>query len=134
MCPLILTTNYDDALERAFDDSGEPFDVVSYLAEGEHRGRFVHWAPDAEPVVIERPNEYRALRPGERTVVVKLHGAVDRTTPDAPWDSYVITEDHYIEYLARTDIANLVPSRSRPSCAAATFCSSATACATGTCA
>jgi len=108
-CPLVLTTNYDDALERAFGEVGEAFDVVSYMAEGEHRGRFVHWAPDAEPVVVERPNEYRALRPGERTVILKMHGAVDRTNPEATWDSYVITEDHYIEYLARTDIANLVP-------------------------
>ena len=47
--------------------------------------------------------------PDERTVILKMHGAVDRANPDATWDSYVITEDHYIEYLARTDIANLVP-------------------------
>ena len=109
MCPLIVTTNYDDALERAFGEAGEPFDVVSYMADGEHRGRFVHRAPGADAVVVERPNEYRALRPDERAVILKMHGAVDRTDPDAPWDSYVITEDHYIEYLARTDIANLVP-------------------------
>jgi hypothetical protein len=107
--PLLLTTNYDDALERALGDAGEPFDVVSYLADGEHAGKFVHRAPDADPVVVERPNEYRALRPGERVVILKMHGAVDRSAEDAPWDSYVITEDHYIEYLARTDIANLVP-------------------------
>jgi hypothetical protein len=42
-------------------------------------------------------------------VILKMHGAVDRSEADAPWDSYVITEDHYIEYLARTDLANLVP-------------------------
>jgi hypothetical protein len=107
--PLVLTTNYDDALERAFKEVGEPFDVVSYMADGEYRGRFVHWAPGAEPVVVERPNEYRGVRPGERAVILKMHGAVDRTSPDAPWDSYVITEDHYIEYLAHTDLANLVP-------------------------
>jgi hypothetical protein len=109
VCPLILTTNYDDALERAFGEQGEPYDVVSYMADGEHRGRFVHHAPGGEAVVVERPNEYRALRPDERVVILKMHGAVDRSDPDAFWDSYVITEDHYIEYLARTDIANLVP-------------------------
>jgi hypothetical protein len=65
VCPLILTTNYDDSLERAFRSAREPFDVVSYVADGEHRGRFVHWAPDAEPVVVEPPNEYRAC--GRRT-------------------------------------------------------------------
>ena len=31
--PLIVTTNYDDALERAFDARGEPYDVVWYIAD-----------------------------------------------------------------------------------------------------
>ena len=39
---LIVTTNYDDALERAFDAAGEPFDVVTYMARRRARGRFVH--------------------------------------------------------------------------------------------
>ena len=39
---LIVTTNYDDALERAFSAAGEAFDVVSYIADGEHRGKFLH--------------------------------------------------------------------------------------------
>jgi hypothetical protein len=38
-----------------------------------------------------------------------MHGAVDRTSSDAPWDSYVITEDHYIDYLTKTDIGQLIP-------------------------
>ena len=110
VCPLVLTTNYDDATRAGVRRrAGSRSTSSPTWPKGEHRGRFVHWAPDAEPVVVERPNEYRALRPGERTVILKMHGAVDRSNPDATWDSYVITEDHYIEYLARTDIANLVP-------------------------
>jgi hypothetical protein len=107
---LILTTNYDDALERAFAEAGEEFDLVSYLADGEHRGKFVHRTPDGEPTVIERPNEYRRLAPDERTVIMKIHGAVDRTNPEyTSWDSYVITEDHYIDYLASADVSNMIP-------------------------
>jgi hypothetical protein len=106
---LVVTTNYDDALERALRDEGEPFDVVSYLADGEHRGRFVHLPPDGEAEVIERPNEYRTVDPANRTVVLKMHGAIDRADPDGQWDSYVITEDHYIEYLANTDVSSLMP-------------------------
>jgi hypothetical protein len=105
---LVVTTNYDDALERALLEEEEPFDVVSYLADGEQRGRFVHLAADGESTVIERPNEYRGLDTN-RTVVLKMHGAIDRANPDGRWDSYVITEDHYIEYLANTDVSNLVP-------------------------
>jgi hypothetical protein len=104
---LIVTTNYDDALERAFHAVGEPFDLVCYMADGEHRGKFFHRTPDGEQRLIERPNEYRALSLDLRTVIMKIHGAVDRLDPDG--DSYVITEDHYIEYLTRTDISTLLP-------------------------
>src|SRR5215217_1308121 len=105
---LIVTTNYDDALERAFRATGEEFDVVSYVADGEHRGKFLHHPPDGPACLIERPNEYGELALDRRTVILKIHGAVDRL--DSEWgDSYVITEDHYIDYLTRTDISGLLP-------------------------
>jgi len=45
-----------------------------------------------------------------RTAILKLHGAVDRLSePETRRDSFVITEDHYIDYLTRSDISNLVP-------------------------
>ncbi|HEY8200468.1 MAG TPA: SIR2 family protein, partial [Actinomycetota bacterium] len=104
---LIVTTNYDDALEQAFRAVGESFDVVSYMADGEHQGRFFHFPPGGDPRLIQRPNEYTDLRLDRRTVILKIHGAVDRA--DRERDSYVITEDHFIDYLTRTDISNLVP-------------------------
>jgi hypothetical protein len=57
--------------------------------------------------VIESANDYR-LGPDKRTVILKLHGAVQRRPPEE--DNYVITEDHYIEYLAHTDIISQLPS------------------------
>jgi hypothetical protein len=107
--PLIVTTNYDDALERAFVDRKEPFDLVSYMAAGSHEGRFVHWPPGEEGLVIDDPSTYLDVSPDERTVIVKIHGLVDRLTADHEWDSFVITEDHYIDYLTRTDLARLLP-------------------------
>ena len=104
---LILTTNYDDALERAFRAVGEEFDLVSYIADGQHQGKFLHVPPDGDIRLIERPNEYTDLSLSKRTVILKIHGAVDRLDPER--DSYVITEDHYIDYLTHTDISNLVP-------------------------
>jgi hypothetical protein len=56
-CQLIVTTNYDDALERAFREAGEPFDLLYYVAEGGYRGKFVHWPPGGEPTLIQIPNE-----------------------------------------------------------------------------
>ena len=104
---LIVTTNYDDMLERAFQEAQEPYDLVTYVVEGEHRGKFMHRSSTGETILIERPNEYRPLSLSERSVILKLHGAVDRANSE--WDSFVITEDHYIDYLTRTDLSNLVP-------------------------
>jgi SIR2-like domain len=103
----IVTTNYDDALERAFDEAGELYDVVWYIADGEQRGAFWHRPPDGEPRLIERPKLYDGLELEERTAIVKIHGAVDRAYPER--DSYVITEDHYIDYLTKTEVAQLLP-------------------------
>lgn len=110
---VILTTNYDDALERAFEKAGEPYDLITYIASSpkEYRGRFMHWAPGDPPPpprVIESANDYR-LGPDKRTVILKLHGAVQRLGPPEE-DNYVITEDHYIEYLTHTDITSQLPS------------------------
>jgi DNA-binding SARP family transcriptional activator len=106
---LIVTTSYDLALERAFLDAGEEFDVVSYIATGRNRGRFCHIGPEGEGTLIERPNEYATeLSLERRTVILKLHGQVDLTT-DRLWESFVVTEDDYIGYLAQNEVASVVP-------------------------
>lgn len=105
---LIITTNYDFALEEAFDDANEEYDVVWYEAkEKAPQGKFWHRAPGQEPVLIEEPNGYEALSLDVRTIILKLHGAVD--PDDESRDSFVITEDHYIDYLSRGDIAAAIP-------------------------
>ena len=102
---LIITTNYDDALERAFVAAGEEVDVVYYAALRDRPGRFIHIRADGKRVPV--PKTYRGFALGERTVILKIHGAVDRD--DELGDSYVITEDHYIDYVARTNVYNLIP-------------------------
>jgi hypothetical protein len=106
--PLVLTTNYDDLLERAFDAIGESYDVCMYVAAGEHAGKFRHKPPDGDQRIIDEPEAYVGLSLDKRPVILKVHGFVERGTP-IPEDSYVITEDHYIDYLTRTDLAKLVP-------------------------
>ena len=48
---LVVTTNYDDLVERALADEGLEFDVVWYEAKqnAEARGRFLHRAPGGKP-------------------------------------------------------------------------------------
>ena len=105
---IILTTNYDDALERAFEQAGEPYDLIWYESQADRPdcGRFIH-RQEPTPVPIVVPNRYLDLDPDERTVIVKLHGAMVRGDPAL--DSYVITEDDYIRYLTRSDIAGQLP-------------------------
>jgi DNA-binding SARP family transcriptional activator/class 3 adenylate cyclase len=105
---LVVTTNYDLALERAFLEAEEEFDVVSYIAAGPHRGKFSHLPPTGEPRVIEVANTYTELSPDVRTVILKIHGQVDRG-PAREWESFVVSEDDYIDYLAHADIASLMP-------------------------
>jgi len=112
---LIVTTNYDDALERAFDAEEEPYDLVVYLATGPNRGRFQHVPFDGQPELISVPNEYEHLPIGDdlelqRTTIVKIHGAVEGSNRRYPWrENYVITEDDYIDYLSQSRIEDLVP-------------------------
>jgi hypothetical protein len=79
-------------------------------------GKFMHKPPGGEAKPIEDPDRYvEPLNLAERSVVLKIHGAVDRSTGEAAerstgkYDSYVITEDNYIDYLTRTDIRKLIP-------------------------
>ena len=106
---LIVTTNYDDLMERAYQAAGETFDVVSYVAEGNDRGKFLHYLPDGDVRLIERPNEYRDLSLDARPVILKIHGAIDRANADH--DSFVVTEDDYIDFASYTDIAKSVPAK-----------------------
>ncbi len=106
--PLIVTTGYDESLERALAEAGEEVDVVAYVAAGRDRGRFSHLRPDGSVRLIEVPNTYADLSLETRTIVLKMHGQVDRR-PARELESFVVSEDDYIDYLAQTDIANLVP-------------------------
>ncbi len=106
---LIVSTSYDLALERAFLEAGEEFDVVAYLAAGRNRGKFCHVRPDGSGTLIEVPNEYATeLSLEQRTIILKLHGQVDPRLESA-WESFVVTEDDYIEYLAQSEVASVVP-------------------------
>jgi DNA-binding SARP family transcriptional activator len=100
---LLVTTSYDLALEQAFLDAGEEFDVVSYLASGRHRGRFCHREPDGTSHVIDIPNTYATeLSLERRTTILKLHGGIEV-------ERFVVTEDDYIDYLAYGDVGTAIP-------------------------
>lgn len=105
--PIVVTTNYDDSLERAFDAVGEPFDLVYYATQRDQPGRFMHLRPDGSREPIANHTDYDLLDLTKRSVIFKVHGDVDAGDKNA--DSYVITEDHYIDYLAHGNLSQLIP-------------------------
>ena len=58
--------------------------------------------------MVEVPNAYTGLAFDGRSVMLKLLGQVDRQ-PERQWESFAVTEDDHIDYLAQADIASLVP-------------------------
>lgn len=107
---LVVTTNYDDCLERAFAGAGHEYHVLTYVVRGNDKGYFRHHRPDGEVVTVSQPETY--LLPADddgrlEPTILKLHGTVDRKLKAR--DSFVITEDHYIEYLALGDVAARLP-------------------------
>jgi hypothetical protein len=120
--PLLVTTTYDTALERAFERAGEPFDLAVCIAAGKHRGRFLHipWydARDGAIEAIARPNEYVEFPIDDygdlsRPIIMKVHGGAVHDAPpglEIP-TGFVVTEDDYIGFLTESPVENLVPTQ-----------------------
>lgn len=100
--PLLVTTNYDNLIEAALTSRHIPYDLLFYSADGNHREHFCHATPDGAIHPIDDPDQYVEVNPEHRPVVLKMHGFVDPSQSSGDGDSFVITEDHYIDYLAST--------------------------------
>jgi hypothetical protein len=103
---LIVTTNYDDLTERAFDRAQRPYDLVVHPTDNDEYAASVLWtkyeARENGPIPI-KPNLLQ-VDLAKTTVIYKMHGTVYRHPPSADgsaWDSYVITEDDYLDFLSR---------------------------------
>lgn len=118
---LIVTTNYDDLTERAFNDVGRPYDLVVHPTDrSDLKASVLWWKYGEKEPIPEAPNELPMTeRLRTTTVIYKMHGSVVR-----PWykgldsftdedafrdDSYVITEEDYINFLHRMTEKVAVP-------------------------
>jgi len=100
---LIVTTNYDDLMERAFQQAGKPCDVVVHLTERES----VLWWEHGKAAPQELLAENLDIELDQVSVVYKMHGAIDRRKNCT--GQYVITEDDYIEFLTRMTNSRVIP-------------------------
>jgi len=104
---LVLTTNYDDMIEKAFRASGKPFDLIIHQTNNEAQsGSVLFQGHDAAPEYV-KPNEV-VIDLGRTSVIYKMHGTV--ATGNSISDSYVITEDDYIDFLVRMGSNTPIPS------------------------
>lgn len=103
---LIITTNYDDLMERALDAASRPYDLVIYQTEVK-RGDKLLWRKHGETEPKEVISNRVDIDLEKVTVIYKMHGAVDRHAEDR--DHYVITEDDYIDFLTRMMKKKAIP-------------------------
>ncbi len=110
---LIVTANFDSTLENAFKSNGQEFDLVYYVGSAK---KFFHrqWRKDYKGYILENdrgfidaPNTYALLDPDKYPVILKLYGPMGGT--GNLQDDFVITEDHFINYLAQSNISRLLP-------------------------
>jgi len=95
---LIVTTNYDDLMERAFANRGKPCDVVVHMTDQATVLLLEHGRQQPKAV----PSEDLDIGVDQVSVVYKLHGAIDRRQNEL--GQYVITEDDYVEFLTRGSV------------------------------
>lgn len=105
---VILTTNIDEGLEASFRDHGQDYDLLYYIAGGEDQGhfRYLEWddIEAREPGVIAGPDT--ELRLGKRPLIVKLFGTWN--------DRFAITEGHFVNYLSRLPVKDVLPVALQP--------------------
>jgi SIR2-like domain len=130
---LIITTNYDDLLEKAFDDPGDgkgqvPYEVVVTPADElayemddayetdeadvqpgpEHAGGVWHWVSgtqeqDFSPILGSDVK----IDLNIRSMIYKVHGSVPR---GSAWSGgYLIAEEDYARFLGRMEKGGIVP-------------------------
>ena len=102
---LIVTTNYDDLIERAFQARGRPYHLVTCSDREEWAGSVLWWEPGAQTPKVRSPKELE-LSLGDTSIIYKMHGTVS-----AKHDSFVITEEDYVGFLARMTYSNAIPAR-----------------------
>jgi SIR2-like protein len=105
---LIVSTNYDTFIEQAFHAANKPYDLIIHPSERKDIANAVWWWPHGapEPSVVP-PNELD-IDLDKKTVIYKMHGTIQHETDK--WDSFVITEEDYVDFLSRMTTNSAVPS------------------------
>jgi len=99
---LILTTNFDDWMERALLAAGEPCHLFTFRVEEPHAGHFVYRSPSGEVSVVDHPEQFHEVS-GEYAIVVKYHGGLHHDIPLPV--TYAFTRGDFMEATRRLPTA-----------------------------
>lgn len=104
--PIIVTTNFDDLIERQFDKVGKEYDLLLYAADGAgESNKRLHLSLASGGGKIETgfaSNELaRCLKLGEKPLIYKIHGSIGNTRNRLRPGHFVITERDYEEIIAK---------------------------------
>lgn len=105
---VIVTTSYDDLLERAFIEAGRPYDLL-FTNIDQTRGavELAWWNSDASvPRIVLPKNFFVDLK--RQPLIYKIYGTVNHKLPE--WDSFVVTEDDHINLISRIGAEKVIPS------------------------
>lgn len=114
---VIVVTNYDTLVEQAFEKIDKPYDLVVYAADSKKKdvNNAVLWRPYGQKLQAVAPNELH-IDLKKTTVIFKMHGSIFRSNDKEPdsrtaeeLDSFVITEEDYVEFLARMTNNRAIP-------------------------
>lgn len=114
---LIMTTNYDDLMERALQNRGAPFDVVIY-GNKTTKGNllWLKWGAAKFQEVLGKDVDTDLQ---STSVVYKMHGGINRMGSGV--GQYVITEDDYVEFLAKLPGRSVISAIAFPLFASCSF-------------
>lgn len=101
---LIMSTNYDRLLECAFEEIGRPYDLVIYPSDRLESAGTLLWRRHGQTEFEDVKPNHLDIDLQSTTVIYKMHGTVEDS--DADVDSFVITEEDYVEFLGRMTTPN----------------------------
>lgn len=95
---LIVTTNYDGLLERAFKNSGLGWLPVIQSASGVEIGNEID--PQSGQEIENEKDPQKRLSKTQKTIIYKIHGTFGENADPLQPRRLILTEEDYIEFLA----------------------------------
>jgi len=103
---LVVTTNYDALIERAFDEAGHEYDVVVHSTSPEIRGSvLLRKHGKSLPKSVETALLAKEVDLSSKTLIYKMHGSAYQMPRS---NGFVIKEEDYVDFLARINSPPLV--------------------------